>query len=125
MDFLISLCRRFAVVLSVSLLAIASLVFLPSPANAASYEVKMGGDNFMLIFDPKTLSVAVGDTVTFINNKAAPHNVVFDGHPELSHKQMFFRPGESYEVTFDASGTYKFYCEPHRGAGMFGTITVE
>ncbi|NER39408.1 MAG: plastocyanin [Oscillatoria sp. SIO1A7] len=125
MDFLVSLSRRFAVVLSVSLLAIASLAFFPSPANAATQQVKMGGDNFMLIFQPKTLAVAVGDTVTFINNKAAPHNVVFEDHPELSHKGMFFRPGESYDVTFDASGTYNFYCEPHRGAGMFGKITVE
>jgi len=27
--------------------------------------------------------------------------------------------------TFTAAGTYEFYCEPHRGAGMVGKVIVE
>lgn len=125
MNFLTSLSRRFAVVLSVTLLAIASLVFFASPATAATYEVKMGADNGQLAFSPNTLTVKTGDTVKFINNKLPPHNVVFEGHEELSHKQLLFSPGETFDVTFPESGKYSFYCEPHRGAGMVGTITVE
>ncbi|MYG38388.1 MAG: plastocyanin, partial [Synechococcus sp. SB0676_bin_10] len=26
---------------------------------------------------------------------------------------------------FNEPGTYSYYCEPHRGAGMVGTITVQ
>lgn len=125
MNFLASMSRRFAVVLCATLLAIASLVFFVSPATAATYEVKMGADNGMLAFVPNNLTVKTGDTVKFVNNKLPPHNIVFEGHAELSKKQLMFSPGESYEVTFQDSGKYSFYCEPHRGAGMVGTVTVE
>lgn len=33
-------------------------------------------------------------------------------------------PGESFTMKFDTAGTYGYYCEPHRGAGMLGTLTV-
>ena len=59
------------------------------------------------------------------NNKLAPHNAVFDGHEELSHADLAFAPGESWEETFDTAGTYDYYCEPHRGAGMVGKVIVE
>jgi len=29
------------------------------------------------------------------------------------------------EETFDTAGTYDYYCEPHRGAGMVGKVIVE
>ena len=49
----------------------------------------------------------------------------FDGHEELSHADLAFAPGESWEETFDTAGTYDYYCEPHRGAGMVGKVVVE
>ena len=55
----------------------------------------------------------------------APHNAVFDGHEELSHADLAFAPGESWEETFDTAGTFDYYCEPHRGAGMVGKVIVE
>jgi|TARA_X000000368_G_C22886898_1_gene647831 plastocyanin len=94
-------------------------------ASAATVEVKLGSDSGMLAFEPSTVNIKAGDTVKFVNNKMAPHNAVFDGHDELSHSDLAFAPGESWEETFSTAGSYDFYCEPHRGAGMVGKVIVE
>lgn len=95
-----------------------------SSAQAATVEVKLGTDAGMLAFEPSNISISAGDSIKFVNNKLAPHNAVFDGHEELSHADLAFAPGESWEETFASPGTYDFYCEPHRGAGMVGTVVV-
>ena len=112
---------------SVSAACIALLIFLGlgiSSVQAATVEVKLGTDAGMLAFEPSNVSISAGDTVKFVNNKLAPHNAVFEGHEELSHSELAFAPGESWEETFANAGTYDFYCEPHRGAGMTGKVIV-
>ncbi len=94
-------------------------------AQAATVEVKLGTDAGMLAFEPSTVTIKAGDSVKFVNNKLAPHNAVFDGLDDLSHPDLAFAPGESWEETFATAGTYDFYCEPHRGAGMVGKVIVE
>ena len=94
-------------------------------AQAATVEVKLGTDAGMLAFEPATVTIKAGDTVKFVNNKLAPHNAVFDGHDEYSHADLSFAPGESWEETFSEAGTFDYYCEPHRGAGMVGKVIVE
>ena len=96
-----------------------------SSAQAKTVEVKLGTDTGMLAFEPSTLNISAGDTVKFVNNKLAPHNAVFEGHDELSHPDLAFAPGESWTKTFASAGTYEFYCEPHRGAGMVGKVVVK
>ena len=93
-------------------------------AQASTVEVKLGTDDGMLAFAPSTVTISAGDSVKFVNNKLAPHNAVFDGHEELSHADLAFAPGESWTQTFSTAGTYDFYCEPHRGAGMTGKVIV-
>ncbi len=100
------------------------LAFGVSSAQATTVEVKLGTDAGMLAFEPSTITISAGDTVKFVNNKLAPHNAVFEGHDELSHPDLAFAPGESWEKTFSTAGTYDFYCEPHRGAGMVGKVVV-
>ncbi len=95
------------------------------PAEAATVEVKLGTDAGMLAFEPSVITISKGDTVRFVNNKLAPHNAVFDGHEELSHDALAFAPGESWDETFDQAGSYDYWCEPHRGAGMVGKVIVE
>ncbi|MDJ0735211.1 MAG: plastocyanin [Nostocaceae cyanobacterium] len=127
--------RRVSLAVLTLVLVIGSFaVFTPSAA-AETYTVKMGTDKGLLAFEPKKLSIKVGDTVKFVNNKVPPHNVVFDTKKSadkalaksLSHKQLLMSPGQSYEASFEGAtpGEYTFYCEPHRGAGMVGKITVE
>ena len=100
------------------------LSFGVSTAQANTIEVKLGTDAGMLAFEPSTVNISAGDTVKFVNNKLAPHNAVFEGNDELSHPDLAFAPGESWEKTFSTAGTYDFYCEPHRGAGMVGKVVV-
>jgi plastocyanin len=35
-----------------------------------------------------------------------------------------FNPGESQDIKFADAGDYSFFCGPHQGAGMVGTIHV-
>eukprot|EP00249_Psilotum_nudum_P007704 c20759_g1_i1 orf=159-674(+) len=105
-------------------------VLVSDPAQAAT--VKMGADNGTLIFVPASLSVPAGEKITFVNNKGFPHNVIFekDGVPEgvqaetISHRDYMNEQGEQFVVTLKEKGLYRFFCEPHRDAKMFGEITV-
>ncbi|MBN4006818.1 plastocyanin [Nostoc sp. LPT] len=130
--------RRLSLAVLTILLVVSSFaVFTPS-ASAETYKVKLGSDKGLLVFDPKNSTIKAGDTIEWVNNKVPPHNVVFDPaknpskSPDLakslSHKKLLMSPGQKETTTFAAdapAGVYTFYCEPHRGAGMVGTITVE
>ena len=98
-----------------------SIVFAAS-AYAADIQMGAGGN---LVFEPNEITIAAGDTVTFTNGDLPPHNMVVDGHPELSHGDLAFAAGESFDVTFTDAGDYNFQCDPHSGAGMKGVIHVE
>ena len=88
-------------------------------------EIKLGTDDGRFEFEPSQVTISVGDTVKFVNNKLAPHNIVFDGYPKLSHYDLLFAPGDFVQSTFTEAGTYDFYCLPHRGIGMVGKVIVE
>ena len=89
-----------------------------------------------LRFEPTALTVAPGDTVTFITVGSAPHNVVTDAGQakDPSHAvvpqgvEPFASPmvqgGESWQYTFDTPGEYVYFCKPHEALGMVATITV-
>jgi plastocyanin len=112
-------------------------VFTPT-ASAETYTIKLGTDRGLLQFEPKKLTVKAGDTIEWKNNKVPPHNVVFDAKKNptknaalaksLSHKKLLMSPGQKVTTVIPADatpGSYTFYCEPHRGAGMVGKIIVE
>ena len=96
---------------------------LASSAYAAEIQMGAGG---MLVFEPCELTINVGDTVTFVNNELPPHNVIFDEpYQEMSHGDLAFATGETFDLTFEQAGDYYFQCDPHAGAGMKGVIHVE
>lgn len=45
----------------------------------ASATVKLGADNGALAFEPATVTIKAGESVTWTNNAGFPHNIVFDG----------------------------------------------
>lgn len=109
-----------------------------SATSGETYQVKMGSDSGQLQYVPAKLTIHPGDTVEFVMNKLAPHNVVFDSNgvpsgakalaSSLSKNKLLSGAGETHMVTFpeDApKGEYSYYCQPHRGAGMNGKIIVE
>ena len=134
MKFFAKAFRNLGRALMMAALVISSCAVLAAPAFAADQTVKMGSDGGLLVFEPATVTISKGDTVTWENNKMAPHNVIFDAAQvpggkdvadELSQEQLTFSPGESYSSTFADPGEYSYFCAPHRGAGMVGKIVVE
>jgi plastocyanin len=119
--------RSLSLALCLMVLVAGTLLMAVAPAAADTVTVKMGADNGMLAFEPSSVTIKKGDTVKWVNNKLPPHNIMFEDKSlsDKSHDAMMFSPGEAYEVTFDSAGTYSYYCAPHRGAGMAGTITVQ
>ena len=93
-------------------------------AKAYAADITMGS-NGNLVFEPNEVTVSAGDTITFTNGALPPHNVMIDDHPELSHGDLAFAIGDSFEITFPDPGDYTFQCDPHAGAGMKGIIHVD
>ena len=83
--------------------------------KSASASVTMGD----LFFSPASVTVAVGDTVTWSNTGQAPHNATADDGsfktPDLSH-------GESASHTFTSAGTFSYICTIH--PQMKGAVRV-
>ena len=90
-----------------------------SPVAAAPQEYEITVAQFK--FDPATLEIHVGDTVTWVNNDMFPHDVT-----QLPAGSGFESPqfgnGDTYSFTFDAPGTYDYFCALH--PIMLGTIVV-
>lgn len=95
-------------------------------------------------FEPESLTIAVGETVTWTSVSDEAHTVtaVEDALPEgaeyfasggFSSEQAanddlgegLLSQNESFEHVFDEPGTYRYYCIPHRDVGMTGTVIVE
>jgi plastocyanin len=130
-----SMCtRRRAMARAAGLAAGLALSQVNAPGFAAATKtVKMGSDNGQLVFVPDEITVCKGDTVTWVNNKGGPHNVVFDEEAvpsgvdaeSISMEDQLGDEGATFSQKFDVAGTYGYYCQPHRGAGMNGNLVVQ
>lgn len=117
-----------------ALSALALAVPLAATAAAASHDVDVV-DN---AFEPPTLTVTVGDDVTWTSSGTNPHTVTaddgsFDSNPDCESfadaaDGDCMEDGDSFEHTFDQPGEHPYFCRIHGGpggAGMAGTIVVE
>jgi len=130
-----SMCqRRQAMARAFGLAAGLSLGMVNAPAFAAETKtVKMGSDSGQLVFVPDEIKICKGDSVSWVNNKGGPHNVVFeeDNIPkgvnvdDISMDEQLGDEGDTYVKKFDVPGSYAYYCEPHVGGGMKATLVVE
>ena len=73
-------------------------------------------------FQPATLTVAKGTTVSFTNSSSVEHNVVFDS-PSAGVADIGDITSGTVSRTFGTAGTFAFHCTIH--AGMNGSITVQ
>ena len=55
-----------------------SIATLGLALSAHAANVKLGADGGGLAFDPATVTIKAGESVTWTNNVGFPHNVVFD-----------------------------------------------
>merc|ERR1711937_652680 len=110
-----------------------SVGLMSTPVVANAVDVKLGSDGGQLVFVPDEVTIKAGESVTWVGNKGMPHNVVFDEDEvpsgadlaALNHEDMVNDEGQKVTSKFDKPGTYPYYCEPHRGAGMNGTVIVK
>ncbi len=101
--------------------ALIFLFLLSTSAQAASHMVTAGGS--ANVFNPKSLTINAGDTVTFVNGGGF-HNVVADDNSFTSGA-----PSDTWSLTqaFPNAGTFPYYCQIHGGpggVGMSGSIIV-
>jgi plastocyanin len=87
----------------------------PTSSNAATHTVVIEG----VRFDPEALTIARGDTVTWINKDPFPHNVTAKG----AFESQDISAGKSWKYTARKAGTYPYVCTLH--PNMQGTLTVK
>jgi plastocyanin len=69
-------------------------------------------------FDPKTIEIQAGETVTWTNEDNFTHTVEVEGRSDHEVGR-----GESVSITFDQPGTFDYVCTLHRH-DMDGTVIV-
>jgi nitrite reductase (NO-forming) len=80
-------------------------------------------------FDPNTVTVKVGDTVTWTNGDATMHTVTSGtsdgtaGTPDGTFDSGFLAEGATWSYTFTEAGEFPYYCLPH--PWMIGKVIVE
>jgi plastocyanin len=72
-------------------------------------------------FNPQTLTVKPGETVTWINRDEEPHTVV--SVEKKFKKSTALDTDQTFTITAGAPGTYTYFCSVH--PKMTGTIVVE
>jgi YVTN family beta-propeller protein len=93
------------------------VVVQPAGAKAASAGASVSIANFS--FAPAALTVAVGETVRWTNDDAAPHALAF--HDGVGGADLLL-PGQSASRRFAGAGSYDYVCSVH--PYMRGTVTV-
>jgi plastocyanin len=111
-----------------------------SPSVEPGTVLMTGGNSFT----PGEVTVKAGENLEFRNDSGAAHSVTAydDGVPEgaeyfssgnfkdeaaarESVGATLIKPDDTYELTLDEPGTYRYFCIPHESQGMKGSITVE
>ena len=98
--------------------AVASFLTLvaPPPTLGVEHAVEIGDS----VFSPASLTISVGDTVTWRNADDRPHTVTAnDGAFDSGNLDE----GQGFSFTFTEPGTYRYLCEYH--SEMQATIIVE
>ena len=71
-------------------------------------------------FQPATISVSVGSTVTWTNADTTGHTVTAD---DGSFDSKSLASNATFSQTFAKAGTFAYHCAIH--PGMKGTVTVQ
>jgi plastocyanin len=88
-------------------------------------------------FEPKELTIEVGQTVTWKNVGTMVHTSTNDPSKaqKPEHSQLpqgaaawdsgLLHAGQTWTYTFDVAGNYTYFCIPHESMSMIGKITVK
>jgi plastocyanin len=96
--------------------AAAALLLLAGSARAEDHKLTIKDFMFM----PMALTIAPGDTVTWVNDDGEPHTVVsLDG----AFRSQALDEKDRFTHAFSQAGTFRYLCSIH--PKMVGTITVK
>ena len=109
--------RIFSIVLILGLLTSGLLLIKPQQGTQAQTAPTVSIVN--MSFQPASLTINVGQTVTWTNNDTMAHTVTSDTGVWNSGT---LNPGGSFSFTFTTPGTYTYHCAFH--GSMTGTIVV-
>lgn len=116
-----------------------------APITGKTHEIKMVQVPTGFEFQPKELTINVGDGIKFIGVSGNPHNVAFTPEevPEAARAQLnanfdpatqtelssayLMTPNDAVTVSFAniPPGTYTVKCTPHMSVNMTAKITVK
>ncbi len=120
--------RRIWIAASTALLTLAAIVVpWPTDTAAAAQARRIDVNARTFAFEPATIQVQRGDTVTIhLESLDAEHGLFIDGYDVNIQAE----PGKSAEITFvaDKEGKFKFRCSVTCGAlhpFMIGEMTVD
>ena len=121
----------------------AAILALSAAAPPAVHVVRMTMSGTTARFEPATLTIHRGDRVRFVVASGAPHNVSFDPAKLPADVRraltaampnpiqplsgpLLLNAGDSYTISFAGvkPGRYEFFCLPHVGMAMKGTVVV-
>ena len=125
-------------------LSLASVCFLSAPTSGQSVspgtghlvvvKLVMKSGSVPYAFEPANVAVQHGDTLRFMEDAGAIHNVHFKTHPNgarlgaAASGPYLTSKGQTYDLVIDArftDGRYEYVCDPHEMIGMHGVLTVE
>lgn len=86
--------------------------------SASSLKNTVGIENFA--YSPSTITVKVGDSVTWTNKDGVGHSATADDN---SFNTGVLSQNQSGSVTFSKAGTYPYHCSVH--PSMHGTVIVQ
>jgi plastocyanin len=90
-----------------------------STSTSSGNEVEIKMENIQ--FDPKAVTVKVGQKVKWVNEDTVAHDVASESGEKI--KSPTFGRGGSFEFTPKQAGEIKYVCTLH--PGMDGTLTVQ
>jgi len=71
-------------------------------------------------FNPSTITVSPGTTVTWTNNDSTTHTVTSNDNSFGSNQ---LSPGNTFQSTFNNTGTFSYHCSIH--SSMTGQVIVK
>jgi len=132
--------RAFLAVVGASGASLSGCVGLGGSSTPSAYDVGMGANAFR----PETHETTVGEAVVWKNTSSRAHTVTAYGD-RIPDGAAYFAsggfdseraarndvagglidPGGTYDRAFEEPGRYEYFCVPHEGSGMVGTVVVE
>lgn len=107
-----------------------------TPSSGGGTTIEMITDGGEYYFDPIGLYVESGTTVTFENVSGSHSATAYDESIDSAsttripdgasvfNSEILTEEGATFDHTFETTGTYDYFCIPHKSLGMIGRIVV-